>query len=368
MDVITRIIITDGISIHDYKRIAVFLTSLLFYHYVYCQDTMSVSKKLISNSAFTDCYVYKNGLAALAGNGKIYQINFPEYSFSILSSYSFVTISTDRNGLLWAVDSFSQVFTLSDTGWHREKVIAAQRVWGITFTQSNTLLLITDLGIYNSKTEMFYGINKYRHFSSSFFAKSRYRPACYYMDEKDKLWISGHSRIINELHVFSAKKNHFITSKLKGLVSLRGTKSIFGFKSTIFFANLETIAGMSAIYSYQNDTMRRIHHHEYDTMRFGPPKGMEEYIGAAFFNEQDKSIYYYSNKGLFKAKYNARKNIIEEPERFVPPVYTWNGYEMESDRFAMLIEKIFRYKDLIVYLNKEEGIFITDRKKIMNLR
>ncbi len=350
------------------KRISVFLTVSLFFHYVYCQDTMPVSKKLISNSTFADCYVYKNGLAALAGNGKIYQINFPEYSFSILSPYNFATISTDRNGLLWAVDSFSQVFTLRDTGWHREKMISTHQVWGITFTQSNTLLLITDLGIYNSKTEMFYGINKYRHFSSSFFAKSKYRPACYYMDKKDKLWISGYSRIINELHVFSAKKNHFITSKLKGLVGLRDTKSIFGFKNTIFFANLETIAGMSAIYSYHKDTMRRIHHYEYDTMSYGPPKGMEEYIGAAFFDEQDRSIYYYTNKGLLKAKYNTRKNIIETPKRIVPPIYIWNGYNMESDRFAMLVEKIFRYQDLIIYLNKEEGIFVTDGRKTINLK
>jgi len=350
------------------KRIGFFLTVLLFSHYVYCQDTMSVSKKLISNSAFTDCHVYKNGLVALAENGKIYQINFPEYSFSILSTYSFATISTDRNGLLWAVDSFSQVFTLRDTGWHSEKVIAAQRIWGIAFTHSNTLFLITDLGIYNSKTEMFYGINKYRHFSSSFFARSKYRPACFYMDKKDNLWIAGYSRVSRELHVFSAKKNLFITSKLKGLVWLRDIRSIFGYKSTIFLANLETIAGMSAIYSYQKDTLRRIHHHEYDTMRFGPSKGMEEYIGAAFFSEQDKSIYYYTNKGLFRAKYNAKKNIIEEPRRLVRPSYTWNGYEMESDRFAMLVEKIFRYQDLIIYLNKEEGIFIIGGEKIINLR
>jgi hypothetical protein len=342
----------------------IFLILLYNSYHLFGQDT--VITKQISSSSFVDCYSYKNGLAALAVGGKIYQINLTDYSSSILSSYSFSAIAIDRNGILWGADSSNFIYSLRDTGWKFENAIATQNIWDITFDNDDNLILFTDLGIYNSKTEMFYAINKNGKRWSSF-SRGRFRPYCYYVDYKNDLWIGSNPRGGSEILVFSFRSNKYITPEIKGLTYIHLIQSIFGNKKTVFFARRDMF-GMSAIYSYKKDTMKTIHHPEYDTMTIGPSKEAEEYIGAAFINKDGNEIYYYSNQGLLKAKYNSQKNKLETPVLIMPAQCAWTGYEFDPIDFVIRLKKMFLYQNQIVYLHKEEGIFIFNQHSLYNLR
>jgi len=331
------------------------------------KDTIPVIKKQISNSLFIDCHPYKEGLAALAQGGKIYQINLTSFSSAILSPFSFSTIATDRNGMLWAADSNSSYYSLRDTGWKWEGMVNAHRIWGFAFDKNNNLFLITSLGIFDQKTEMFYGENKYRKFYSHGFARSAYNVNCYYMDYKDRLWMGSNSRSMKEIHVFSTRENKFITSRLKGFSWFRSIQGIFGHGKHILFIDSDWMFGMSSIKSYKKDTMIRIHHPEYDTMTLGPLKEAEEYIGAAFINNNNE-LYYYSNQGLLKAKYNSKKNKLEVAQLIMASQLAWTGYEFEARDFVVRLKKMFSYQSSIVYLHTEEGIFVYDGRSLLNLK
>ncbi len=333
----------------------------------FSQDTIPVIKKSISNSGFNDCYTYKNGIAALTKTGIIYQINLPAYSFSKLSSYGFTTIATDRNGMLWAADSNIHFYSLRDTGWKWEGFVTAGVIREIAFDSRNNPYLITDLGIYNRKTEMFYGVNKVRNHYSYAFGRGRYRTDCFYVDERDNIWIGSNARIGKEIHVFSTKTNAFVTGRMKGFEWRRNVRCLFGYGKTVFIAAYNYM-GLSSIYSYRNDTIRRVHHPEYDTMSSGPSKNEEDHIGAAFFNKENKEIYYYSSQGLIRAKYNIKRNRLDLPEIVMPAQLRWNGYELESADFVAGLKKMFQYKNLIIYLHREEGIYIYDGRIITNLQ
>ncbi|MEQ1677524.1 MAG: hypothetical protein ABL876_12525 [Chitinophagaceae bacterium] len=344
------------------------LSAILFGSKVFCQDTLPVIKRQISSSRFVDCYPHKNGFAALSEDGKLYQIRTSDFSDSILFSTSVSTIGTDRKGMLWAADNYSSYYSLQDTGWKWEGSLAAGKIWEIAFDTDNKPVLITDLGIYNQETEMYYGVNNHRGIRMNSFARSRYHANCFYMDDADNLWVGSNSRNSREIHVFSTRKNKFITSTMKGLRWVHYVQGIFGHHKDVFVIDLEAISGMSRLYNYSKDTMISIHHPEYDTMRFGPVRGTEDYIGAAFFDKDSKEIYYYSSLGLLKGKYNSKKRKLEKTELVMPAQCIWNGYEFEEMGFAIRLRKMFKYQGLIIYLQKEDGVFVFDGRRIINLR
>jgi hypothetical protein len=333
------------------------------------QDSLIISKTIGSGSSYIDCYEYKEGLVALSKYGDLYFINYLKETVNKMPANKFAKIAVDRKGDLWAADSFSMLYTLKDTGWKTEKYIAAKNIWQILFSNSNNIVLITDLGIYDSKNEMYYGVNKFRNSYSSMFPRTNYKPSHTYIDSKNNLWVQTASRRIPEIHIYSIKKRRFVTNELKGSkYYFHSLRTIFGNKRTIFFAELELIAGMSAIYRYKKDTIRRIHHPEYDTMNYGPLKKDEEYIGAALYSKKDNSIYYYSDKGLFKAKYNKAKQQLKVPIRILPPYYLWNGYNMDASSFTTGLRNFFKNEHSIFFLGFDEGIFIYNEKGVINYR
>jgi hypothetical protein len=70
---------------------------------------------------------------------------------------------------------------------------------------------------------------------------------------------------------------------------------------------------------------------------------------------------------LMKSDYNQKKNKLEIPIKIMAPQYLWNGYEFESIGFVMRLKKMFQHKNLIIYLNHEEGIFLYDGLLLYNL-
>lgn len=336
----------------------------------YAQDTAVFSSKMVSGSEFTDCYGYKNGLAALAKNGNLFFIDYSKGSASKITDKKYARVGVDRKGILWVADSASVLWSLQDTGWRKEVIIAAPNIWAIVFSQKNKLLLVTSLGIYNSATEMFYGINRSGDRVSSFFPRTGYKIKCFYVDEKDNLWINGRSRMVDEVHVFSIRLNTFITNKKKGTkLWFSGLQNIFGYRKNIFFTEMgNPYTGDGCLYSYGNDTLIRMHHPEYDTMTIGPSEADQVIIGGAFYNEEDKNIYYYSNSGLMKATFNRSNRKLGQETRICAPYYLWNGYKMDSRTFVFGMEKMFYYHHAIIYLNRAEGIFVWNGKVSYNFR
>jgi hypothetical protein len=244
--------------------------------------------------------------------------------------------------------------------------VATYNIWEFAFNSQNDLFLITSLGVYNSKTEMFYWTNK---FKSQIFLFRPYslKPVCFYIDDADNLWMATNSRMGCDIQVFSTRTNTFTTFKKKGIKRLSDIGSIFGFRKTIFFTQGD-INGMSDVFSYYKGTMRRLVHKEYDTATIGPPKDQEEYISAGTFDEINKELYYYSNKGMFKARYNSKKNELENLKRIIPPQYVWTNDQPDRFGFALWVNKIFVYDKCVIYLNMNEGIFVFKDGILYNLK
>lgn len=342
-------------------------TILLTAYAVNGQDSIPAIKQVIKIGEPVDCLPYKKGIACLTKQGDIYQVNLPDFSFSKISWHSYAAIAVDRQQTLWAVDSFSSYYSLQDTGWHFEGRANVKKVHKLLFSRQNIPILITSLGILNSKTGMFYGENKYRKRSFSTFSMREYQTDCAYIDDQDNLWMGANSRISKEVHVFSIKKNKFITSELKGFSGFHSVQDIFGDGKQIFFVDLDFIAGMSSIKTYQKDTIIRIHHPEYDTMTIGPLRHEAEYIGAGFYDATSKEIYYLSNLGLLKSKYNPKKAKIVKQEKFFPIQGDWNGYEYENAAFPLYLKRMFRHENMIIYFHSGEGIFVFDGLTIINI-
>ncbi len=126
------------------------------------QPEPPISISQVTGSLIVDCHAYKNGLAVLAKDGHVWQVSTADYAaVRIPNPYSgIVAIGADRNNMLWAVDSFATVYLLQDTGWKYELYLSAPETWAICFDKSNSLFLLTNLGIYNNKTEKYYGTNR----------------------------------------------------------------------------------------------------------------------------------------------------------------------------------------------------------------
>ncbi|MBI5857623.1 MAG: hypothetical protein HZB42_08220 [Sphingobacteriales bacterium] len=125
---------------------------------------------------------------------------------------------------------------------------------------------------------------------------------------------------------------------------------------------------MSAIMTYKKDTMLRIHHPEYDTSRFGPKRDDEDFIGTGYYDYASKEIYYFSSLGLMKCRYSSGKRKITKTEIIIPGQKEWNGYEFENSRFPAYLRKMIKIRNQIIYLHRDDRIFITDGKKIINLK
>jgi hypothetical protein len=331
------------------------------------QDTLPVQAKQVSRSGFINIYPDRGHLVALAQDGSVYQVRLSDLTLkdTIKFAMKASAIGRDRNGMIWAADEYQSLFSLRDTGWKWEKRVTG-RTYEFVFDSRNNLFLLTSLGVYNGKTEMFYATNS---IEAGYFRLSPYvlKPSSFHIDDSDNIWMHWISRSGGELQVFSTKSNSYFKPDRKVISPFRRYTSIVGTGKTIFFTDAD-IYGMSDIFSYRGDSMRRLLHKGYDTVTIGVSAGQEEYLGAAFFNEADQSIYYFSAKGLFRAKYDAVRDKLDKPQRVMPSQHTWFNNSPDAEGFAMSVSKLLIHEGMVIYLARNDGIFIFKDGKLYNLR
>jgi hypothetical protein len=126
--------------------------------------------------------------------------------------------------------------------------------------------------------------------------------------------------------------------------------------------------GISEIEYFYQDSAYKIYINPFDDPEKGPNPEQEETIGAGFFDSSNNSLYYYSSKGLMKARINEREKSLSNIVKLVPPLNSWYNGVADKQEFAREVRKVFNVNGSLVFYHRRYGLFIFNNGELVNLQ
>ena len=326
--------------------------------FIQAQDTIAIQSRRVSNSRFVDFYPGKGSeLAALAADGSVYKIDLETLKATGLGKIKALTIGCDREGDIWAADSLGYIQKWKDTGWVSNRLVTG-RVWKFVFNKANELFLLTDLGIYDSRDDMYYGTNKLL-----FNLRHNLNPDVYFIDEEDAIWIVYRIRGFGTMLRYSTRDKIYYTNNHMRSMDFRLRAFVPG--GSVNFLIKSDEYGMSTIKTFDVNGSDSVYQNEFDPYR-GPTRDQEEYLGPGWFDKERQEMYYYSSRGVSRAKYDSSNKRLLTPERLFPAQNDWINRVPDKSYFAFSLKSFYQWKSISVYLHDRYGLFIYKNGVIQN--
>lgn len=342
-------------------RWSAFLTLFLFgMQLCRSQDTIEVKHLQVTDNQFAAFYPSTGStLAALTKNGSVYKINLDDLSVWRVGSLRATALGCDRKGMMWAIDSFQRLFKWVDTGWAFQKNIIAT-AWEFAFNRNNDLFLLTDMGIYDDRSGMYYATNK-----NPLGARYSLQPATFFIDDEDAIWIVNNYRWGKFMLRFSTRdKTYWSANDIK--MFTRDLIEMAAGPTKVHFMMCSRMFGESAIRSFTQKGSDLLYKNKYDASRDTIPVD-QEYLGAGWFDWEKQELYYFSSKGVQKAGYDAGKNKLMEPVTLFPSPSYRNRLNSHDLSFPMQVKSLYPHKAAIVFLHKMDGLFVYKNGQLFNL-
>jgi hypothetical protein len=326
-----------------------------------CQDSIAYSVTNISGSVFVQAEKYRDGIAALSHEGKIYSINPRTLKVTLLND-SCRLIASDKLGRVWMVDSSYYIHYLTDTVWQFYRSPIKGRINSIVFKENNDPVFITHWGVYDSELKMYYGTDDIIAPPGLWEIPSP-RHVCLFNDLE--LWMVFNAFRFENGLIFNLKDKRYTRFKSRNVYPY-SIRDILSTNKGLLL--LKSSMGISEIEYFLQDSAYRIYINKFADYEKGPDPEEEETIGAAFYENSNSALYYYSSKGLLKARINEEVKSLSNIVTIMPPVNSWYNGFADKQEFARDVKDVFSIDGSFIIYNREYGLFIFADGKLTNLR
>jgi hypothetical protein len=288
-------------------------------------------------------------------------------------NYGIKIISTDHFGKLVVVDKDNNIRRLQlETRTFEFIAKVKQNLYYILFDSKNDCYAITEKGILNLKTnKIYFSNNSFNH--QIIFEDKWEKPYCYFIDRSDIIWLGyGYGEWGGNIFTFETITNKFISPNLESFnIALWPIKSFFEDDSCTYLSSgLQHMRTRSIIIKFKNLKATALFETEFKRMQLSGNGSFEElfeaeYIGPSAYNKYNKSIYFYSQNGIFKGELNKDLSKIENWSNIIKPKLHWSQGQPDAVGSPMNVFKLAIIdRDRFLFLTQHDGIGFYDGQNL----
>jgi hypothetical protein len=335
-----------------------------------------LSFKSIADGRFKDYIITDNSVWALTKDGKIelFDKSGKPIEKRIVNSSEILVIAKDEQEKLVIADKQSNIKRYNDSNDSWEVMAKVKdNCHGIVFDSKNDCYLITDRGIKSLKSQEIY-FSKESLNDQITYKEQWGKPYCYMMDKHDRIWLGfGYGEWGGNLFIFETTSKQFQTPKLDSFqINLWPIKSFFEDSNSVYLsAGLQHMFTSGIIVKFDNLNASIFFESSWkrNKKNIAEEEIYGEYIGPATTDASHKSIYFYSQNGIFKGEKTADLTTIKNWKVVLKPKLHWTAGQRDAVGSPMNVLKLDPLENGgLVFLAENDGIAFFDGKELKVLK
>lgn len=334
----------------------------------------------ISNTPLKECYITQKNIWILREDGSIILINKESYDIvdSLKFSERIVAMGKSRNDTIYAATDEGSIFRIFDN-WDTNFLWRThQRVKSFVFSSDNSCFLITGKGIYDpQKTDRLYYENAHSNPMINRFNFHDWDPSSTFIDRENNIWLGfSAGEWGGDIVIFSTDKMNFtrFKEKQKDFCYTRPVRSFFQIDTVMYaITSLQHMMTINSSIIEITDTCRYYFEspvykgNSYDSAE-NLYKKQEIYMGPAAFNNDDSSIYFYCQFGVFKGNIKNDLGKLKNWKLVLETKFLWHYGMPDAAGFGMNVSKLFFEGNKMIIVSPTNGVIIWDGKQQILLK
>jgi hypothetical protein len=273
----------------------------------------------------------------------------------------------DGNTAAAQIGSTIQRWNKSASSWEPIGKLA-RNVFGLVATSQHQFFAITDRGVLDVAT----GYSKLPTASPNSQLRqltSFGRPATFFMDNQDNLWIGfGYGEWGGNIFVYSTQKHKFLDLRFnKFSIELSPIKSFFQLKDGVGVSSgLQHFTTSGTIAEFTNFSARTLYdtYTERDSARSQKATMVDQpYIGPGVYDASTNRIYFYSHLGVYAGTYGNDLTKLASWHKLFTPRLHWSNGQTDAIGSPMNVLSMLSLGDgKLILLTQKDGVGIWDGK------
>jgi hypothetical protein len=322
-----------------------------------------------STTHYREMIVVQQQIWLLTENGHIvvYDVGGKQQPLPGIEKVKAEHLIVDGNTVAAQIGSTIQRWNKSISSWEPVGKLT-RNVFGLVATSQHQFFAITDMGVLDVAT----GYSKLPTASPNSQLRqltSLGRPATFFMDSRDNLWIGfGYGEWGGNIFVYSTQRHKFLDLSFnKFSIELSPIKSFFQLKDGVGVSSgLQHFMTSGTIAEFTNFSARTLYdtRTERDSARNQKATMVDQpYIGPAVYDAVANCIFFYSHLGVYAGIYGSDLTKLTSWHKVFTPQLHWSNGQPDAVGSPMNVLNMLSLGDgKLVLLTQKDGVGIWDGK------